>query len=320
MICNETDQPTNVINFFDLDKLPYRNSIITIGNFDGVHLGHQALIKRMIQQAQPGGNPVVVVTFFPNPAYYFHPTSDSFYLSSPQEKEARLCSLGVDAVLGFRFDRAFANLSPEDFLTGLKENLGLNVLVVGRDFALGKNRQGTLPVIESIGKELSFSVETIEPIRFSDQDISSTQIRRCLDAGDVACAKTLLGRYYSVSGKVVTGSDRGSKIGLPTANIAHWPEKKIPAVGVYATLVHLKDNVMQGITNVGFRPTFEHQEKPNIETFIFDFDGNIYGEEMRLDFVQKIRDEQKFSGVDALLAQIERDKITARKIFDDVEK
>jgi riboflavin kinase/FMN adenylyltransferase len=228
--------------------------------------------------------------------------------------------LGVDDVITFNFDQDFANLSAQTFLSALRTKLGLRELVVGHDFALGKNRQGTIPVIKEIGQQLSFFVKVIEQIRVDNEDISSTQIRQKLSSGDVAGAAKLLGHWYVVAGKVTHGSDRGSRIGLPTANITHWPKKKLPEVGVYATHSIIDGLEFQGITNVGFRPTFEEQERPNVETHLFDFNRDIYGERIEIQFVQKIREELKFSGVADFLAEIERDKAAARKIFSHVEK
>ncbi len=309
------DNDLNIINFFDLERLPYTNTTITLGNFDGVHRGHQAIISRMLESASNSGHPVLVVTFFPNPFLFFNHQDKAFYLLTPSEKKTRLVELGVDSVITFQFDSHFANLSPRTFLTGLKHKLGLHHLVVGRDFALGKNRQGSIPVIKSIGKDLSFSVETISPIKTSDEEISSSKIRQFLDQGLVARAAELLGRPYAVSGLVTHGSDRGSKIGLPTANMTTWPLKKLPAVGVYAIIAHLQNKTYHGITNIGYRPTFEDQQSLSVETHILDFDGNIYGETLKLDFIEKIRNEQKFSGVTEFLEQIQRDKATARRIF-----
>jgi riboflavin kinase/FMN adenylyltransferase len=304
------------IGFEALEHQPYDNTYITIGNFDGVHLGHQALINRMVQEAQNRQYSAIVITFFPDPLDFFHPEIESYYLSTLDGKKDMLKKIGVDDVITFRFDRDFADLSAQQFLSGLKAKLGLQVLLVGEDFALGKNRKGTIPVIKSIGEKLDFSVETITPVIMADEEISSTRIRSLLDQGDVIGAARLLGRPYSISGLVTHGSDRGSRIGLPTANLNHWVKKKQPAVGVYATRVSYQQDQYFGITNVGHRPTFENQEKPNIETFIFDFDENIYGKMIQLEFIQKIRDEQKFASVDDFLAQIEKDKAAARKIFN----
>lgn len=308
---------SKIIEFSELDHMGYEKTCITIGNFDGVHLGHQAIISQMVKQANSQGNPLIVITFFPNPYDFFNPKIKSFYLSTPKEKETLLLGLGVGHVLTFQFDRAFANLTPKEFLSELKAKLALETLVVGEDFALGKNRQGTIPVIREIGKELSFQLKVLPSVSLGNMEISSTKVRKCLDDGDVACAAKLLGRYYGILGIVTHGSDRGSRIGLPTANIIHWPKKKLPAIGVYATHVNLREKRYKGITNVGIRPTFEEQTLPNVETHIFDFDDDIYGEEMRLEFIEKIRDEKKFSGVEAFLAQIEKDKAAAKRIFKD---
>jgi len=312
---NTQKQNVEIIDFFKLRPLPFTQACITIGNFDGVHLGHQAIIRRMVRRAAGENNPVIVITFYPDPSDFFNPNEDAFYLTSPSEKIKLLSQLGVEEILTFQFSHELAELTAHEFLSVLVEKLGLKSLVVGRDFALGKHRQGTLPVIHSLGEKIGFAVEIVERIDFKGKEVSSTRIRQFLAEGQVYEAAKLLGRPYSISGPVTHGSDRGSKIGLPTANIAHWPKKQLPALGVYATRVFLTGEVYLGITNVGLRPTFEDQVKPNIETHILDFDGTIYGEDLDLHFVQKIRDEKKFSGVEAFLEQIERDKSTARKIF-----
>lgn len=312
---NVIQPDVNIIDFDGLKPLPYQDSYVTIGNFDGVHLGHQAIIYQMIAKAKNHNRPVLVVTFFPNPYAFFTNLREAFYLSTPGEKEHRLLALGVDRVVTFRFNHEFANLTAEAFLSELKKKLGLRVLVVGDDFALGKNRQGNIPVLKELGRVYSFSVETISQIKTGDEDISSSEIRHRLDEGAVAQVAERLGRPYQVAGLVSHGSDRGSKIGLPTANLSYWSQKKLPAVGVYATLVDLQGQVYHGITNIGYRPTFENQDQVNIETHILDFDRDIYGEKMSLAFIQKLRDEQKFLSIEAFLAQIERDKTQARRIF-----
>jgi riboflavin kinase / FMN adenylyltransferase len=316
---NTLQPDVNITDFHALEPMPYRDTCITIGNFDGVHRGHQAIITRMVLEAQTQHRQVLVVTFYPNPFVYFNHQGQPYYLSTPAEKERFLLSLGVERVITLRFNREFASLTAEAFLVELKRKLGLGVLVVGEDFALGKDRQGTIPVLKNIGRDHSFSVEVISRIETAGKEVSSTLVRHKLDVGAVDQVTELLGRPYQVAGIVTHGSDRGSKMGLPTANISPWPQKKLPAVGVYATLVHLQNQVFQGITNIGFRPTFEDQAQVNVETHILDFDGNIYGEKMYLAFIEKLRDEQKFAGIEAFLAQIERDKAKARRILQHVK-
>jgi len=305
----------NIHDFAALGPVLDDDACITIGNFDGVHLGHQAIIQHMVKEAQLQDLAVLVVTFYPNPYVFFNQPQKPYYLSTPREKERHLLALGVDRVITFWFNQDFAALSAEDFLTKLKQTMGLNQLMVGEDFALGKGRHGTIPVLKQIGQVQGFRVETFPHIDLGTQEISSTRIRQLLDQGAVDQAGELLGRPYTVAGEVTHGSDRGGRIGLPTANIEHWPHKKLPAVGVYATWVHLQGQVYRGLTNIGYRPTFEAQSLVNVETHILDFSRNIYGEMLELEFIQKLRDEQKFSGVAALLAQIERDKAQAQRIF-----
>jgi len=304
-----------MVSFSDLTPQPYKNSYLTIGNFDGVHLGHKAIILRMVHEAKQDGIPLIVVTFYPNPSVYFKKRPENEYLSTPGEKEKMLRDLGVDDVVTIEFDHEFANLTPEAFLKGLIDNLHLHVLVVGPDFAMGKDRLGSRSFLDEMARDQMFSIKTVHPVLFEDLDVSSTRIRRFLDEGNVGVAAKLLGRSYSITGTVVHGSDRGSKIGLPTANISYWHEKKRPAVGVYATIVTLNEVQYQAISNIGYRPTFGMQTVPDIETHILGFDGNIYGESLILAFIDKIRNEQKFESVNALLAQIEQDKAAAREIF-----
>ena len=305
----------NILDFSSLTRQPYDDSWITIGNFDGVHRGHQAIITGMVESAQLHAQPVLVVTFYPNPFVFFNQPVEAYYLSTPREKERQLLALGVDQVIILRFDAEFAALSAETFLLKLKQNLGLDTLVIGQDFALGKGREGSVPVLKAIGAVHGFTVEAIQQVDLGGKEISSTRIRQFLDQGAVDRAAELLGHPYAVAGEVIHGSQRGSRIGLPTVNINHWPLKKLPAVGVYASHVHFKDQVYHGITNVGLRPTFEHQSKANVETHILDFAEDIYGERIELAFIKKLRDEQKFSSVEAFLTQIERDKAQAQRIF-----
>jgi riboflavin kinase/FMN adenylyltransferase len=306
---------SEIVRFQDLSPKPYLDSCLTIGNFDGVHLGHQAIIRRMVQDTKQSGSPLIVVTLYPNPSVFLKKRPINEYLSTPDEKEKMLRELGVDEVVTFKFDEEFANLKPEIFISGLVDNLQMRVLVVGPDFAMGKGRQGSRAFLDEAAGNLKFSIKAAQPVLFEDLDVSSTRIRRFLDEGNVKVAAKLLGRYYDITGTVVHGSDRGSRIGLPTANLSYWHEKKRPAIGVYATHVTLDEVMYQAITNVGYRPTFETQTVPNIESHILGFDGNIYGECLTLTFIDKIRDELKFDSVNAFLAQIEQDKETAREIF-----
>lgn len=307
--------------FAKLSKRPYTtNTFITIGNFDGVHLGHQALIGEVVQKARDHGSHALVVTFFPNPAEFFRPDVQAYYLTTPVEKNKVMKTIGVDEVISFHFNKQLSELTAHEFLRSLKENLNFSMLVIGDDFTLGKNRQGTIPVIKELGERLDFAVEIVSQVQLDREEISSTRIRRYLDLGDVTSAACLLGRPYEISGIVQHGSDRGARIGLPTANLDHWMKKKLPRVGVYATRVIYQKKIYIGITNIGYRPTFENQDIPNIETHLLDFCENLYGKILTLQFIQKLRDEQKFSGIEAFLAQIEKDKETARKIFYDEKR
>lgn len=287
---------------------------LTIGVFDGVHVGHQKLIKDLATTAHAAGVPAVVLSFDPHPVEILRAPRDSFYLSGPREKANQIEVLGADSLITQTFDQTLANTSARDFVLQLKEHLGFEQLWVGHDFALGHGREGDVPKLRTFGKELGFTVHLVEPIELDGAIVSSSRIRRLISAGDVLAASRLLGRPYSLSGEVVSGAKRGRSIGIPTANMQVSPKRVVPATGVYVCWAYVAGKRWGAVTNIGLRPTFDDKlPAPVVEAHILDYDGGeFYGQTLNLDFVSRLRSEQKFSGVEELLAQIGRDTEQAR--------
>ena len=299
-----------------LDALHLENAWLTVGVFDGVHRGHQELLHRLVDGAHAAGGPAVVLTFYPHPAVVLGGREDFAYLSLPDEKAALLGGLGVDHVITIPFDRDLADQSAEEFMGQVSRRLGLRHLLIGHDFALGRGREGNAARLAELGRSLGYAVEIYEPVWDGEKVISSTSIRDQLRQGEVAEAATLLGRNYAISGPVVHGDGRGRHINVPTANIAYPPEKLIPAYGIYATWAWVAGERLPAATNIGINPTFTpERQSASLETHLLDFAGDLYGQEVRLEFVARLRGEQKFASVDALLEQIRADISKTREIL-----
>jgi riboflavin kinase / FMN adenylyltransferase len=293
-------------------------SWVTIGSFDGVHLGHQTIIQQLAHDARMVGISSVVVTFFPHPAVILRGSQDFRYLSTLDERLDKIELLGIDLTLTLTFNRQLASMDAHTFMGLLSRHLGLKQLWIGQGFALGKNRQGTFPVLSEIGTELGYTVKEIQPLLIGTEKASSSQIRQLIQAGKIQQAAYLLGRNYSLPGKIVHGNHRGTSIGFPTANLETFPERIIPAFGIYATWVYLDGHRYQSATNIGVRPTFETKKVPlTIETYILDFNQDIYGKTIELEFVEYIRPELKFASVDSLIDQMRQDTQLARKVLSD---
>lgn len=289
---------------------------VAVGSFDGVHRGHQALIGRLVEQAHAAGDPAAVVTFFPHPAVLLRGLESPFYLTDPQERAELLGALGVDAVITLPFDRELAALTAREFMLRLRQHLGLRRLWVGPDFALGRARQGTVPVLREIGDDLGYAVDVIETIVTDGGPISSSLIRERLAQGDMAQVNRMLGRRYTLRGPVEHGDARGHGMGIPTANLVPWEQRLLPAAGVYATWAYIGNARIPAVTNIGTRPTFENSPvRPRIEAHLLDFSGDLYDQPMRLEFLDFIRPERRFPSPQELLAQIGRDVQTAREVF-----
>ncbi len=301
--------------YSSLDNTKLDRVWLTIGSFDGVHRGHQEIIRRLVAGAHAHAVPAVVLTFYPHPAVVLRGSIGPFYLSSPNERAEIIGGLGVDIVILQRFDRQLADTSARDFMIKLRERLGLRHLLVGHDFTLGRGREGDIPTLKKLGDEFGFEVEVHQPVLLDDEVISSSQIRSALTGGNVERAQQLLGRAYRLTGEVVPGDGRGRTIGIPTANLKTWSEQLLPSAGVYACQAKIREKVFRAATNIGVRPTFDGTSSfLHVEAHLLDFQGDLYGQKVHLDFLTRLRGEQKFPNVEALVAQIQEDITRTRQL------
>lgn len=291
-----------------------QETILTIGAFDGVHRGHQALIGSVVTQARATDRLAALITFHPHPAVVLAPERAPHYLTTPGEKAALLERLGVDLMVLLPFSRETAATPAQDFMETVARHLRLRELWIGADFALGQGREGNPARLQEIGQQLGYQVCVVEPVLTGEQVISSSRIRALLRGGRVAEAARLLGRYPSLSGEVVVGAQRGRTLGFPTANLEVRPERAVPADGVYAVYAQLGADRYPAVANVGVRPSFDNGQR-TVETHIFDFDQDIYGCDLVVEFVARLRDERRFQDIDDLVAQIGRDSESARQIL-----
>ena len=296
-------------------------SCVTIGNFDGVHVGHRTLIQTMLDKARSRNLPGVVVTFWPHPLAVLAGRHAPPQITSQQERRDLMQALGVDVMLEIPFDRALAALSPEEFVRTVLLPLGCRHLIVGYDFSLGKGRAGNHDVLEALGRSYGFDLAQVPPVIVNDAVVSSTRVRDLIRSGDVWELQAVMGRFHHVSGPVVHGHARGTGLGFPTANVqAH--HALLPKPGVYATWVSKKNNgksVYSGVTNVGTAPTFGNTEL-SVESFLLDAHEDLYGQELTLHFVQRLRSEQRFDSLDALKERIARDVDLARGVLASAPK
>lgn len=300
----------------DLSRITrkFTNTVLTLGNFDGLHLGHQELIKMVMKRARETGAVSMVVTFRPHPLKILAPDKCPPLISIYEEKIALFEKLGLDVLVKIPFTVDFASMSPEDFTRKvLCELLGAKEIFVGYNYRFGKGRTGNVGTLKKLGKQCGFVVREVEQVSFDGEVISSTKIRKLLAEGSVEQAARLLGRDYAITGVVVKGDGRGKGLGFPTANIA--PKHAIiPANGVYAVRFFVREKFYDGIANIGLRPTFD-ENRLTIEVHVLDFNEDIYGEEISLYFVGRIREERKFKGPDDLVRQIASDIGTARNML-----
>ena len=292
------------------------DSLVTIGVFDGVHLGHQSLVRDLAERARAAGKQAIAVTFFPHPDKVLDQTSERYYLTTPEKRAELLLTPGLDCVITLPFDDNIRQLSASAFVDKLVSSLRMKELWVGADFALGFQREGDVRFLRAQGELHGFTVNAVDLITSDGKlnQISSSRIRECLRQGDVGKARDMLGRSYALAGRVVRGEGRGRAIGVPTANLAVWGEQLVPANGVYATWAILGDDRYMAATNIGQRPTFAG-DKITIEAHLLDFSGDIYGAAVELRFVKRLRTERRFDGLDELVAQIEKDVATTRRIL-----
>ena len=301
----------------DSENIPDRlkGAFVTIGNFDGVHLGHRFIFRRLVEEAHREGRPAVAISFDPHPKMVLHPERRPFYLiTTLEEKINLLVGLGIDAFILIPFSLEYARTTAEEFVREiLWERLRIRRILIGHDYTFGRGKEGNEVFLTEAGRRLGFEVEVMDAFCVGDIVISSTKIREALLAGEVRFAATLLGRPYNLAGRVISGNQRGVRLGFPTANIA--PDKElVPARGVYAVRVLREGKRHDGVVNIGFNPTFA-DKKRSVEVHIFDFHEDIYGESIEILFIERIRDEVRFESPEKLIAQIDRDIDRVREIL-----
>ncbi len=279
---------------------------LAVGVFDGVHLGHQALIRRLVGDARAAGATPVAATFDPLPAQVLAQDPPQSTLADAPERAALLEHAGARDVIIFTFDTAFSHQSAEEFIKRVTAAGDVQRIVVGPDFQFGHGREGAVPALRTLGEKYRFAVTVVDPISLGGSVISSTRIRQALRQGDLETAQALLGRPYSVAGTIVKGEQRGRALGFPTINVAPPPDKLLPHDGIYATWVVLGETRYRAASSLGVRPTFGGGPR-KLEAYILDFDEEVYGRQATIAFVERLRDEIRFESADALLAQIAKD-------------
>ncbi|MFW6118606.1 MAG: bifunctional riboflavin kinase/FAD synthetase [Chloroflexota bacterium] len=285
---------------------PQGETLLTIGVFDGVHAGHRYLLEKLQQRAAEKNLVSGVVTFSPHPQSVLYPHNQLPWLSNLEDRVRTFQELGVKIIAVLTFTSKVAQLGAREFISLVKKELRMRGIMVGPDFALGRGREGNIDLLHALGREMEFSVEVIPAYTINGEAVSSTLIRRVLAQGDMRKVERLMGRYFQLGGKVITSNKRGRILGFPTANLDIRPQQALPGNGIYATIAQVDGKQFPSATNIGIRPTFGEGEK-TVETHLLDYKGDLYGKDIRLEFVQKLRDEQRFSSSEDLKAQIERD-------------
>jgi riboflavin kinase/FMN adenylyltransferase len=309
-----------VINQLEKISKPFNNAVVTIGNFDGVHIGHQALFHEAIEKADTIGGTSIAITFEPHPMRVLKQKNHLPLITLYEQKKELIERSGIDVLICVPFTREFASLTARQFVADLLvRKIGMKAIVVGEDYSFGKNREGNLKILKSFASEMNFEVIVANWIKiaknFPDR-ISSTRIRELIMDGRMTEAQKMLGRYYQIRGNVVTGRDRGGKLlGIPTANINLYDEL-CPKTGIYAVTVECGGKQYKGVANIGYSPTFDDHEF-TVEVHILDFDDDIYNQKIRVNFIQRIRDEIKFSNISDLVEQIKKDIANAREILSE---
>ena len=291
------------------------DSVLTVGVFDGVHRGHRRLIGQLRREATAQGRLAGVVTFREHPRAVLRPDFTPRYLTTLEERLRLIHDLGVDLIVSITFDRDLSLLSVRDFAGLLQRHLRMRGLVVGPDFAMGHNREGDVARLTALGKEMGFSVTVVDPFRDRGIVVGSTTTRKALAEGDVARVAKQLGRHYALKGRVAKGVGRGKSMGFPTANLEAPAEMAVPGDGIYATWARIGDRCYMAATSIGVRPTFDEGFR-TIEAFILDFDGDLYEHEIDLEFVRRLRDEEKYETVQGLQEQVDRDVRQTRSILE----
>jgi riboflavin kinase/FMN adenylyltransferase len=299
-----------------IQSSPARASVLTIGVFDGVHRGHRHLIDKLRHEAAAAGALAGVVTLRNHPASVLRGDFEPRYLTSLEERTRLLEEAGVELIVPITFDAALSQLSASDFVSLLVRHLKMRGLVIGPDFAMGRDREGTAETLVSLGAESGFGVKVVDPLVEGGQVIRSTFVREALGRGDVSRVEELLGRRFTLTGRVVKGLGRGEGLGFPTANLEAPHGLAVPGNGIYAAWAYVDEGTYMAATSIGDRPTFSDAPYA-IEAFILDFDGDLYGRDIRLEFVRRLRDEVRFDSVAALQEQVDRDVDETRATLAD---
>jgi riboflavin kinase/FMN adenylyltransferase len=293
---------------------PQGETLLTIGVFDGVHAGHRYLLKKLRQRADENNLLSGVVTFNPHPQSVLHSHNQLPWLTNLEDRVGALQELGVNIIAVLTFTPRVAQLSAREFISLVKKHLSMRGIMVGPDFALGQNREGNINLLRTLGGEMEFTVEVVSPFIINGEVVSSTLIRQALGQGDMRKVAKLMGRYFYLEGKVITSDKRGRILGFPTANLDIKPQQALPGDGIYATIAQLNSKRLPSATNIGIRPTFAEGEK-TVETHLLNYKGDLYGKDMRVKFVQKLRDERRFPSSEELRAQIEKDVLEVEAIL-----
>ena len=293
-----------------------RPTVLTLGVFDGLHLGHQLIMRTVVERAHEAGAVPTVITFDPHPRAVLHPKSAPPLLQTFDQKIEGFGVLGIEQTIVVRFTKEFSNVRAEDFIKDVvMDRLHAREVYLGKGFAFGHNREGNIELLKRLGSELGFIAGEVPEVKFRGQRVSSSKIRELLARGQVNLARRMLGRPYGVEGRVERGSERGHKLGFPTANL-HPHNRVIPRNGVYVTGTLIDGQWRRSVTNIGLRPTFGDASEPSVETFVLNWDGDLYGDVVRVRFLYRLRDERKFSSVDELTRQIKTDVARAEGYFE----
>ncbi len=307
--------------FKKLSDVTYdKNSVLTLGTFDGIHLGHQQIISAVVEKSKQKHLRNFVLTFDPHPRKVLSKNDKVYLLSSIDEKIEIFEKLGVENLFIIEFTKEFSQLSAEDFIKNyLVNGIGLSEIIVGYDHHFGKGRDGNADTLSAIKVENNFNLTVIPPFKLGDSVVSSTKVRNALSEGKVALAAQMLGRFYSFSGRVIGGEKRGRQLGYPTANIQlDTEEKLLPLIGIYAVKVHLNNSKYNGLLSIGKRPTFYDDGNIVSEVYIYDFDNQIYGETIKVEIIERLRGEEKFNSTDELIAQMNKDRESGIKILNNL--
>ncbi len=301
-------------------KEPFKHAVVAIGNFDGVHRGHQAIFSLVRDKAAQIGGTSVAITFDPHPVKVLNHKASAPLITLLEQRLELLGNLGIDVTICIPFSESFAAVTAREFTEEiLVKQIGLKAIVIGKDYTFGKNRRGNIEFLRTHGERLGFEVIVADWVSLPDnlpERVSSTRVREVIGQGDVAYARSLLGRHYQLRGTVTGGRNRGGRLlGFPTANIA-LQDELCPKTGVYAVTVDIPDGKRIGVANIGYSPTFDDHQF-TVEVHILDYSGDLYGKQIRVNFIRRIRDEQKFNSIEALSGQINQDILDARNLLSE---